>query len=310
MTGARPLVSVLTPTYEAAAFVSETVESVLAQTYEPVEHVLVDDGSTDRTPELLAELTRAHAGRIRVVRFPERAGPCRRRNDALAAARGSLIAWLDHDDVWLPTKLERQLEALSAAPAAVLSFTQYEEFDDGTGAILSRSALHDEGDLLQRLFVEGCFIASSTVVFRRAALARRDLRFRDREFSFGDDYWLWLGLLLDGDAVLVDEPLVRLRRHGANESARLGRENFHLRRIALLREFLDEFPEAAERFGSACRSGLARHYVAAAGYELERGRRLRAARAAARAAVLDPAGASRFALRAARRAPRRLLPQG
>src|SRR4249920_2552615 len=80
----RPFVSVLTPTFQGEAFVASTIESVLAQTYEPVEHILVDDGSTDGTPELLEDYQRRYPDRVRVLRFDSRNGPCRRRNQALA----------------------------------------------------------------------------------------------------------------------------------------------------------------------------------------------------------------------------------
>ena len=104
--------SVVTPTYDGAAFVAETVESVLAQTYEQVEHVLVDDGSTDGTPELLEEYAGRHPGRVRVLRRDERAGPCRRRNDALAAAKGDLVAWLEADPAGTdPAGTDRATEA-------------------------------------------------------------------------------------------------------------------------------------------------------------------------------------------------------
>jgi hypothetical protein len=132
-------------------------------------------------------------------------------------------------------------------------------------------------------------------------MERRGVRFRDADFSFGDDYFLWLALLLDGGAVLVDEVLVRLRRHTANESARLSRRNFHLQRIELLAEFLRRFPEAAAKLGPAKRFGLARHWGFAAAYELDARRRQAAARYAGRAALLDPGGAGRYAARLVRR---------
>jgi teichuronic acid biosynthesis glycosyltransferase TuaG len=300
-----PLVSVITPTFNAAEFLEETVASVLAQTYERVEHVLVDDGSTDDSPALLRKLAAQNPDRVRVVIRNGRAGPCRRRNDALVAARGELVAWLDHDDLFAPDKLARQVEALESSDEAVFTFAQYEEFDDATGETIARSHLHDGDDLLRRLFVEGCFVASSSVMFRRSRRARK---LRDVHFSFGDDYYLWLTLLLDGPAVLVDAPLVRLRRHTRNESARLAATNYHRLRLALLRDYLDEFPEASDRLGDDVAAGLSHHAVAAASWELEHGRRLGAARYALRAASYDPGGAARYVRRIAGRAPRRLLP--
>jgi glycosyltransferase involved in cell wall biosynthesis len=297
----RPLVSVLTPTYNGANVVAATIESVLAQTYEPVEHVLVDDASSDDTLAILRDYESQHPDRIRVLAHRDRAGPCRRRNDALEAARGSYLAWLDHDDVWLPEKIERQVEALDADPRVGFVYTQSEAFDDVSGETVDRTRVDLEGDVLERLFVEGCVLASSTVVIRRDALEGRGLGFRDSEFSFGDDYFLWLALALDWRLARVDEVLVRLRRHDRNESARSARERGLAPSVALLEEFLETFPEATERLGALRRIGLARSWGWAADYERRRRQRMRAARYAGRAAALDPRGAARFLLRATRR---------
>src|SRR5207302_684870 len=98
------LVSVLTPTFNGEAFVAETIDSVLSQTYEPIEHIVVDDGSTDGTRDVVAEYAVRDPDRVRLLAFDDRIGPTRRRNDALKAASGEYLAWLDHDDLWLPEK--------------------------------------------------------------------------------------------------------------------------------------------------------------------------------------------------------------
>jgi glycosyltransferase involved in cell wall biosynthesis len=270
----RPLVSVIMATYQGAAFVGETIESVLAQTYEPIELVVVDDASTDGTPDIVAGY--ADRARIRLERGTERVGPTRRRNDALDRAQGSLIAWLDQDDLWLPEKTEREVEVMLARPEVGLVYSGYEAFDSETGETIpwrDRDS-EAEGDILVPLFVRGCFVASPTALFRREVLERRNLRLRDKDFSFGDDYHLWLTLSLDWQVARVDEVLARYRRHGENESARLAETNFHLRQVEVLRDFLDEFPEAGPRLGKWRRRGLAQRYVDAAGFERSRVRSL------------------------------------
>jgi glycosyltransferase involved in cell wall biosynthesis len=296
-----PLVSVITPTYDAAEFVAETVDSVLSQTYGNVEHVLVDDGSSDETPNILRRLAAAHPGRIRIQLSQERVGPRKRRNDALRLARGELIGWLDHDDTWLPAKLERHVAALAASPDTAFAFSQYEEFGAVSGRTLGRSTLTADGDLYRRLFVEGCFIASSTVVFRRAAMERRLGALRESDFSFGDDYDLWLTLLLDGDAVLVDDVLTRIRRHSSNETSRIAERNFHLDRIRLLEEHVAAQLDSPARLGAARREGLAAHYAAASAYEFEHRRRAHGVRLAIAAARRRPMAAARFLAGSARR---------
>jgi glycosyltransferase involved in cell wall biosynthesis len=292
MTETRPLVSVIMPTFNAAPFIAETIESVLAQTYEPIELVVVDDASEDETPEIVEEYARRHSDRIRFRRGTERLGPCRRRNDALDLADGPLIAWLDHDDLWAPEKTAKEVEVLQARPEVGLVYSGFEAFDSDAREVVPWRDRESEaeGDVLVPLFVRGCFIASPTTLFRREVLTRRNMRLRETDFSFGDDYYLWLALSLDWKVAKIDEVLAYYRRHGGNESQRLAETNFHLRRIALLREFLYEFPEAKSRLGDWRRRGIAEHYLRAAHYELtrSRSRRLRAAIAIARSALSAP----------------------
>lgn len=298
MSGNRPLVSVIMPTYNAAAFVTETIESVLAQRYEPIELVVVDDASDDVTPEIVERYAQRHPDRIRFRRAGERKGPCRRRNDALDLADGSLIAWLDHDDLWAPDKTARQVDVLEARPEVGLVYSGYEAFDSETREPVSWRDRDSEaeGDVLIPLFVRGCFVGSLTALFRREVLTRRNMRLREADFSFGDDYFLWLVLSLDWKVARIDEVLAYYRRHSENESERLGETNFHLRRIALLREFLAQYPEAAPRLGEWRRRGIARHFLSAAHFESRRSR-LRSALAVARAFASAPVYTQR-ALRA------------
>jgi teichuronic acid biosynthesis glycosyltransferase TuaG len=280
-----PLVSVIMPTYQGAAFVVETIESVLAQTYRPIELVVVDDASTDGTPDIVAAY--ADRARIQLERGTERVGPTRRRNEALALAQGPLIAWLDQDDLWLPEKTQREVDVMLERPEVGLVYTGYEAFEAETGETIpwrDRDS-EAEGDVLVPLFVRGCFVGSLTALFRREVLDRRNLRLREKDFSFGDDYYLWLALSLDWQVARIDEVLARYRRHAENESSRLAETNFHLRRVELLRDFVSEFPEARERLGPWRRRGLAQHYVDAAGFERSR---LRAALELGRAFAAAP----------------------
>jgi glycosyltransferase involved in cell wall biosynthesis len=277
------------PTYNGARFVSETIESVLSQTYERLELIAVDDSSDDATAEIVAGYAQRYPDRVRFERKGERRGPCRRRNDALDVAQGSLVAWLDQDDLWLPEKTERQVEVLQTQPEVGLVYAGYEAFESETGATVywRDQASEAEGDVLIPLYVRGCFVASLTALFRREVLTRRNLRLRETDFSFGDDYYLWLALSLDWQVARIDDVLARYRRHDENESARLAGTNFHLRRIKLLREFVAEFPEAGIRLGKWRRRGLARHFLSAADFESRRSRR-RSALALSRAFTISP----------------------
>src|SRR5437773_3781756 len=102
-------VSVVIPTYNYARYLPEAIDSALAQTHAPLEVIVVDDGSTDDTPRVLA----VYGDRIRVIRQANR-GPGAARNTGIAAARGEYVGFLDADDVWLPRKLELQMARFEA----------------------------------------------------------------------------------------------------------------------------------------------------------------------------------------------------
>ena len=118
-------VSVVIPTHNHAGYIRQAIDSALAQTSAPLEVIVVDDGSTDETPRILAD----YGGRIRAIR-QSNAGVSVARNTGIAAAAGDLIALLDSDDSWAPTKLERQIARLSADPGVGLVHCGSERVDE------------------------------------------------------------------------------------------------------------------------------------------------------------------------------------
>jgi glycosyltransferase involved in cell wall biosynthesis len=106
-----PLVSCIIPVWNCEAYLSEAIDSVLGQTYRPFELIVIDDGSTDGTPAVIAR----HGDTIRALRQPH-SGTASARNAGVAGARGELLAFLDADDVWEPAKLARQVDCLALRP--------------------------------------------------------------------------------------------------------------------------------------------------------------------------------------------------
>jgi glycosyltransferase involved in cell wall biosynthesis len=135
------LVSVIIPTFNRAQMVREAVDSVLAQTYRPIEVVIVDDGSTDATPQVVAELAATYHDVVRCVR-QDNAGPGAARNLGLKHARGDFIQYLDSDDLLAPRKFEVQVAALQANPGAGLAYgiTQRLNLDTGETRVWARTA--------------------------------------------------------------------------------------------------------------------------------------------------------------------------
>jgi glycosyltransferase involved in cell wall biosynthesis len=118
-----PQVSAVIPAYNAERYLAEALESVLAQTSRPTEILVVDDGSTDGT----AQIVERFGSKVQLI-HQSHAGAAVARNRAIAAASGGWIAFLDADDIWMPAKTERQLRSIEASPEAAIVFGRVEEF--------------------------------------------------------------------------------------------------------------------------------------------------------------------------------------
>ena len=112
----RPTASVVLPVFNGEACIGRAARSVLGQTISDLELIVVDDGSTDRTNEVVSRYSEP---RLEFIRLEKNSGPAAARNAGVSRARGDYIAFLDSDDEWLPTKLERQLELIVASPPAI-----------------------------------------------------------------------------------------------------------------------------------------------------------------------------------------------
>lgn len=163
-----PLVSVVIPVFNGAPFVAKAVASVRAQTIKDVEIIVVDDGSTDGTQAVLADLQRTDG--ITWLQ-QDHGGPARSRNRGIEAAHGQYVALLDCDDVWLPEKLAAQLDVVRRRPEVGVVHTDF-EIVDAEGAVLQRiAALHSNEPLVQA-FVGGHIALPSTILIDRRVLEK------------------------------------------------------------------------------------------------------------------------------------------
>lgn len=224
MAPASPLVSVVIPTYNRAELVQEAVDSVLAQSYRPLELIVVDDGSTDATA---AALARRPA--LRTLRQEHTGMPGQVRNAGARLARGDYLAFLDSDDLWLPHKLAQQMAAAQAA-GDVISHTR-ERWVRGGRVISQRSQRHRRrGDLFPDS-LRKCVIGPSTVLLRRAVFEQAG-GFRE-DLEIAEDYELWLRLTARYRVGYVTQELVIKRAgHAGQLSERYGQiEIFRLRAL-------------------------------------------------------------------------------
>lgn len=201
---ANPVVSVITPCYNAADFVNGCMDSVQAQPFGDWEHIIVDDCSVDASAELVKEQAAADK-RIRLIRHEHNQGAAAARNTAVEAARGRYIAFLDADDLWLPAKLEKQVGLMRENDWA-FSCSDYSIIDT-EGNIVKESvgipATIDYSGLLKNTVI-GCL----TVVIDRERIV--DLTMPD--LRSGQDYALWYRILRSGVVAHgVDEVLAQYR---------------------------------------------------------------------------------------------------
>jgi len=218
-TGRRsPVVSVITPAYNAAAFLAETVRSVLGQTFSDLELIIVEDGSTDDTLAVARRLA-ATDSRVRVVATPN-GGPAAARNVALRAAGGEFIALLDSDDVWRPQYLARQIALLDANPD--VSIVTSNAINRGGGANFDAKPYWTQTTGVERLTVLDIIRQQDSVcilsVFRRRVY--ETIGGFDPTFNGNEDYEYWLRATLTGLVVLRNfEPLAEYRRRSGSLSS-------------------------------------------------------------------------------------------
>jgi glycosyltransferase involved in cell wall biosynthesis len=201
-----PLVSIVMPVWNGADFIAEALESILAQTFQDFELVVVDDGSTDRTPDILKACADP---RLRVRRL-DHAGIVKALNFGVSEAKAEWIARQDADDISLPRRLEVQWERLRRNPAAVLAHTEIDVIGHVTGPVKRPRFPSSRAFLALKLcFV--CPITHSTVMFRKSAFLEAG-GYRPEE-RHAEDYALWGRLLSLGDFIGIREKLVRFRVH-------------------------------------------------------------------------------------------------
>jgi len=194
------------PVWNGEKYLSAAVESLLAQTFTEFELIVIDDGSTDRTPDILQGYIDP---RVRVLRL-DHAGIVVALNHGLANARAEWVARLDADDICEPCRLELQWQAVRRNPRAVLCHTAVSYF--GEGSILrSESRLPRSRSFLALRLCYQCPVAHSTVLFKKsAALAAGSYRREDRHV---EDFSLWGRLLEQGQTIALPDKLVRFRLH-------------------------------------------------------------------------------------------------
>ncbi|HLA70056.1 MAG TPA: glycosyltransferase [Steroidobacteraceae bacterium] len=228
-----PLVSVIMPVHNRPALLPLAVQSVFAQTYTEWELLIADDGSTDATVRVLAELHQPP--RVRITRLAHSGNPAVVRNAALREARGEFLAFLDSDDQWMPEKLALQMALLRTQPARRWSYTGFLHVD-ASGEPLADGAFERwqpcDGEVFAATVTGRAPIRTASVAMAQRALVEEVGGF-DEALDCGQDYDLWMRLALRSEVSVVRSPLTAVRVHAASHSMRFPPRALELRALSL-----------------------------------------------------------------------------
>lgn len=246
-----PLISVVMATYNMGQYVAQAVRSVLAQDYPAIEVIVVDDGSSDDTAEVLAQF--GEDPRVRIFQQAN-AGQTKAKNRGLQAARGHYVGFCDADNLWCPGKLSMQLPLLQARRDPVVVYGDIQLIDAEGHDLPTPKGRRYSGRVTAQLLVDN-FVTFNTVLVPRRLL--EEAGGFDESLRMGIDYDLWLRLSVKYPFAYLDRPLVRYRIWGGQMSNRLG-ERFD-NCFKLLERFLERHPGSVTQ--AEANRGWAHTYV-------------------------------------------------
>ncbi len=236
-----PTVSVIIPTYNRAGMLKEAIDSVLAQDYSDFELIVVDDGSTDETPQIL----NCYGGKIKPVRQRNQ-GVSAARNRGIAAASGGVMAFLDSDDLWLPGKLTIQTEFLRSTPDALICQTE-EIWIRNSVRVNPRKRHRKYSGMIFERSLALCLVSPSAVMVRRGLFEKFGLF--DESLPACEDYDMWLRVSCRCPVYLIKTPLIIKRGGHADQLS--GQPALDKFRIQAIKKILDSQILSADQYNAA-----------------------------------------------------------
>jgi glycosyltransferase involved in cell wall biosynthesis len=238
----RPKVSALVVTYNQGRYIAEALESIYTQTYHDYEVVVVDDGSTDGTAELMQRWPQVR------YYYQQNQGLNAVLSRLVDLARGEYVAFLAADDTWAPDRLEQQVPILDARPEVGLVYGDAMVVDEGGRPLCRFNDIYppQQGNFAIELFTHYCFVSSQTLLIRRSCFAKLGGFWGPTALS---DYLKWIEIGIYYDVVYVDAILGNYRRH-QNNMTRANAGDFKYRSTLIgLAELLERHPAFAEQLG-------------------------------------------------------------
>jgi glycosyltransferase involved in cell wall biosynthesis len=260
-------VAVVVPCHNAASYLARALDSILAQTHGDLRLFAVDDGSTDETPNIL----KGYSDYGFCFR-QERAGQAAARNRGIRMSDSPYIAFLDADDYWLPTKLERQIAVLRQNPSVGLVCSDCETIKQGqfVGAHFGRAKVPPTGKLFERL-VRDCFVFTPTVVVRRKCL--EEVGLFNESLSVSEDFNLWLRIAARWEIAVVPEVLAVRDTHPEGLSLSTRPEIYLENGIAALENVKSACNELSSAESRALQDAIAERYYVYGSHLLATGAR-------------------------------------
>lgn len=217
----QDLVSIITPIYNSASFLDDTITSILKQTYKNFELILIDDSSTDDSLKIAKQYLATDL-RIILLSLPGNSGPAVARNAGIEIAKGRYIAFCDSDDIWMPNKLQAQVATLKESKFAICHTSYLKMKENGE---LTHSQVKAKRKVVYKDILRSCYIGCSTAMYDVDVCGKRFMpNVRKRQ-----DYGLWISILKDGhEAVGLTEPFVHYRvRKGSVSSNKMSAAAYH-----------------------------------------------------------------------------------
>ena len=202
-------VSIIIPFYNGINWLNEALESVIKQTYPNTEIIVVNDGSTEDVTDFLSKF-----GDCIKYRYQENKGAAVARNLGIQISTGDYIAFLDSDDIWLPTKLEKQIEFMEKI-GAMWSHTGYFYWNPGSGSLKNIGISDEYGDIFKKTFVSVRVATPCVVIDKKVFEEHPEIKF-PASYRIGQDTKLWQEISKYYPIALIKEPLVKVRLRSNN----------------------------------------------------------------------------------------------
>ncbi len=211
-------ISVIIPVFNGEKTIKETIDSILNQTFKSIELIIIDDGSTDSTVEIIENISDS---RIKLFYYPN-GGLSTSRNRGISLAQGEYISFIDADDLWTPDKLESQWQALQENPQADVAYSWTDYIDESSNFLKSGRRIKANGDAFSKLLLFNFLENGSNPLIRQKALEKVGVF--DESLTAAEDKDMWLRLAANYEFVCVEKPQILYRISTNSMSSNLKRQ--------------------------------------------------------------------------------------